>query len=298
MIIITGCPPDSAHELPQVIHVADPQGGSTNPYNGYLTLGPNNVYFGYSGSDAGGVAMASKDGSSASCIACNMGGPRELIANSSMVYWVDPELGELKRAPLGGGTGTTLWAGSVGTPVALDQSHVYWFGTSNSNVMQANLDGSSPIQVATGQNNVLSIAARSGFLYWVTDSDLVELDLTGGTPSPLAQDRTSPRSVAVDSTHVYWAEGTLGGNERVQRISRGGGTIEQLAAAGAYAIALDDTHVYVADNYGCSIWRVAKTGGTVQILAENQNYPFDIAVDDTAVYWSSESDAKVFKVCK
>jgi predicted secreted protein len=73
-----------------------------------------------------------------------------------------------------------------------------------------------------------------------------------------------------------------------------GGTIEQVAADGAYAIAFDGTHVYVADNDGCIVWRIAKTGGKVQILAENQNYSFDIAVDDKTVYWSRESGATVF----
>ena len=79
---------------------------------------------------------------------------------------------------------------------------------------------------------------------------------------------------------------------------RGGGATIQICAAGAYVIALDASHVYAADNHDGEILRVPKAGGTVEILASNQPHPFDIAVDGTAVYWSSETDAKVARVLK
>jgi hypothetical protein len=297
LFVTAGCLNESSdgHEW---THVADPQGGSIEPWNGFLTLGPDNIYFGYAGQNAGGVAMAAKDGSSASCVACDQGEPRELAAGGSSVYWVDKGLGQVRTAPLGGGEVATLWTGSVGTPVAVDQSHVYWFDSGAGALMQADLDGGNPTQVATGQSGVISMAADSGFLYWINASQIVELDLSVGTPTVIAQGQISPRSAAVDSMNVYWAAGPWGEAETVQRIPRGGGEVVQLAAAGAHAIALDDNCIYAADNYGGQIWKMAKTGGDIQVLATDQPYPFDIAVDDSAVYWSSETDATVAKVPK
>jgi sugar lactone lactonase YvrE len=191
----------------------------------------------------------------------------------------------------------------VGTPVAVDGTHVYWYDDGGNAVMQADADGSNPTQVATGQTQVGSIAVHSGFLYWTTQNALRELDLSGGSPSSLATGQTSPRSVAVDATHVYWATGSWGANESVQRIPKGGGTIDPLTTPGAYgsfAITLDSNYLYAADNHGGIIWRIPKAGGTVQLLAVTQpnTYPFDIAVDNVAVYWSSEIDATLAKVPK
>jgi hypothetical protein len=84
----------------------------------------------------------------------------------------------------------------------------------------------------------------------------------------------------------------------VQRILRGGGAIEPLAAYGAFALAVDGTHVYVLDNHGGELWRMPKTGGTPEVLATGLGYPWDLALDAVAVYWSSEGDATVGKIAK
>jgi hypothetical protein len=59
-----------------------------------------------------------------------------------------------------------------------------------------------------------------------------------------------------------------------------------------------DDRVYAADKHAGTIWRVAKDGGPVEVLAEGQAHPFDIGVDDTAVYWTSETSGELFKVAK
>jgi hypothetical protein len=284
----------------QPVHVADPLGTSTGPWNGFLAVGPTYVYYGYAANPTGGVAMSAKDGSSSSCIECDVGMPRELATGSAAVFWANVGTNELKSAPLGGGTVSTLWgSGTMGTPVAVDSSHVYWYNDGGNAVMQANLDGSSPSNVATGQPNVNSIAAHSGYLFWISGGNLMEIDLSGGSPNTLASGMTHPKSVAADATHVYWATGDWDvANNELRRIPRGGGTTEVLATSFVWAIVLDATHVYAADNYGGDIWRVPKAGGTVEVLASGQPYPFDIDVDNVAVYWSSETDGGVGKVAK
>jgi hypothetical protein len=285
----------------QPVKVADPQ-GSPGPGvgNGFLAQDATTIYFGYKGTTVGGVAMAAKDGSGASCIACDTGEPRWLAADSVSVYWADIGLDEVRKAPLGGGAVTTLVTiGNLGTPIAVDSSHVYYVDEGASSVMQADLDGSNQATVEGGQTHVNSLAADGGFLFWATQTQVMAEDLSGSGPATaLAGGRTDPRHVAADATHVYWAEGPWGGAETVQRILRSGGAPEQIAAEGAFAIALDATHVYATDNHDGQVWRVPKDGGTVEILAAGLTYPFDIVVDDVAVYWASETTAEVQKVAK
>jgi hypothetical protein len=283
----------------QPVHVADPPGTGTSPGNGFLALGPTSVYWGYRATPTGDVAMAAKDGSSSSCIECGVGEPRELATDATSVYWANTGTGELKSAPLGGGTVSALWSGTIGSPVAVDTSHVYWWDRGSNTVMMANTDGSSPTAVASSQPEVHSIAAHSGHVFWISQGNVREIALSGGSVNTLASGLLHPRSVQSDGSHVYWMIGDWDiANNELQRVPVGGGTVEVVATRSAYSITLDATHVYCADNFGGEIWRVPLDGGAVEMLATGQPYPFDIVVDATAAFWSSETDGGIRKVAK
>jgi hypothetical protein len=283
----------------EVIHVADPLGTSTGPWNGFLALGPANVYYGYAATPSGGVAMASKDGSGSACIECDVGFCRELATDATSVYWSNEGTGEIKKAPLGGGTVVPLWSGPTGTPIAVDPAHVFWHDATADTLMMAGLDGSSPMAIATAQPDINSIATQGGHVYWISASNLMEMDIASRTPNTLHSGLNNPKSVAVDATHVYWVEGDWDlPNNEINRTPKSGGSIDTLATHSAFAIALDASHVYVASNYSGDIYRVRKSGGTPEMLATGQPFPLDIAVDAVAVYFSSETDGGVGKVAK
>lgn len=279
----------------EAFRLAVPQGSPDRPWNGFLTVGPEYVYFGYNSHTSGGVSMAAKDGSFAGCVACDIGEPRELATDEVSVYWVDVVLGEVRRAPLGvGASFTTLHTGPVGTPIAVDGPHVYWVDTSLQAVMESDFDGNYTTQIASWQGEVVSIAAQGGSVFWAANSDVRESVPPSDAFNVLASGQPHVRGVAADAAHVYWVVGPWGGPNTIHRIHRGrGNTIETVATRGAYDLALTDTHVFVADGFNGEIWRVAKDGGTTETLTTGQPYPFDIAVDDVAVYWSSETDASV-----
>jgi len=281
------------------IQLSDGMDTSTNAGNGFLSVGPDFVYWGYRSTPSGDFLYADKDGAATSCIVCDQGEPRETVTTSSWVFWVDTVMDELRRAPLDGSTFTTLWSGQVGSPIAVDATYVYWWDEGVGNVMQAEHDGSSPTQVATGQANVVSIAAEGGWLYWTNGNDLMELELSSPPAVTMVSGLTAARSLVADSTHVYLATGSWDVDEAIRRVPRGDTTLELLdGVGGAYVIDLDATHVYAANGPDGEIFRIPKDGGTPEVLATGQQYPFDIVVDDEAAYWSSEIDASLAKVAK
>ena len=187
----------------------------------------------------------------------------------------------------------------MGTPLGVDTTYIYWWDDGANAVMQADHDGGSPTQVATGQNQVNSIVAEGGWLYWINGNNVYELDLSSPPAVTMASGLTAPRSLAVDSTHVYLATGTWGVDEAIRRIPRGDTTVELLTGTGsAYAITIDATHIYAAANFSGDIFRIPKDGGTPEVLVSGEPWPFDIVVDDEAAYWTSETGAPLAKVAK
>jgi hypothetical protein len=287
----------------EAIQIANPTDLTEEAIGSHLSVGPDNVYYSYTFGSTGGFEMADKYGVESSCISCLEGTPRESITNDTFVYWVDVSLGELRRALLDGSEFDTLWFGPVGTSIGLNSSHVFWWNPDSGEIMSAFLEAPETGTVSADQYDVRSLAAVTGWLYWIDGSDVLELQLDGPiSPTTMATGLDQPRSLAVDDTYVYFATGVWGEGEAIRRVMReteGEPDVELLDdSGGAYAIAIDGTHVYAADNAGGTIYRIPKEGGEPEVLATDQPYPFDIAVDSEAVYWISETDGTVHKVAK
>lgn len=282
-------------EPSEPVRIAIPQGTGSNYGNGFLAVGVTHVYLSYQGSPHGGLVRAAKDGSDVLCIACDEGNPREIALDDHAVYWTDTELGELRTAPLVGGEVTTLWSGSIGSPIALTSFHVYWQDSSSGLVMRAELDGGNPVEatIVTGQTD--SIAITWGYPCWpLANSIWCQEESDVGSQ---ITDCDHPHRITAHDNRLYWVEGTS--DQPDNAIVGGWGTpVTNPGDASVFDIAVDDTHVYAADNYGGTIWKVPTDGGDITVLATGQDFPFDIGVDDTAVYWTSETTAELFKVAK
>lgn len=84
------------------------------------------------------------------------------------------------------------------------------------------------------------------------------------------------------------------GDHGLARVPVAGGDPEYLVETPAYAVALDETHAYfsLADPVS-GVARVAKSGGESEVLFEGQAASF-IALDDTYVYWMARLDSLFF----
>jgi virginiamycin B lyase len=91
-------------------------------------------------------------------------------------------------------------------------SHLYWVSGTNPNfpsgtVNVANLDGTSPRSIVTGQRQPWGVAADSRHVYWSnTDGGTVNrANLDGSNRQAIVTGLNSPNGVAVDGSHLYWA---------------------------------------------------------------------------------------------
>ncbi|HEY1550458.1 MAG TPA: hypothetical protein VGG28_21670 [Kofleriaceae bacterium] len=154
-------------------------------------------------------------------------------------------------------------------------------------------------QLATTQNQVLSLALANGQLYWLdmggigvvpTDASSgsagVEL-ATGGTGDVFALGGT----IATNGSTVFWADGNFPS-----------GSVDSIAASGAgratiasvdepIGVAFDATNIYFStfgssDNAVGTIVKQPLGGGAAIVLASNLSTVGPIAIDSTNVYWS------------
>jgi hypothetical protein len=102
----------------------------------------------------------------------------------------------------------------------------------------------------------------------------------------LAQMNT-PNALSIDAEAVYWS-----GAASLWRYDKVAATQTKLASVAAGQTAVDDTHLYftVFSNESSGfLGRVSKDGsGTVEILVGAINGLFDVAVDDEAIFFSTQ----------
>ncbi len=191
--------------------------------------------------------------------------PTSVAADEGFVYW--GSIGEIKRAPVGGGMPQTLAAAAGQTNVVfgnlvLDGETLYW------------TDGGT-------------------FTTFYEDGQILAMPKAGGTPREVARNQWSPSVIAVDANFVYWtALGTIEENYRdggVYKKAKSGGQTIPIATRQfePRAMIVDDRWIYwaTADGY---LRRVPVAGGPDEVLFKAPTRILSITQDSTHVYFGSE----------
>jgi hypothetical protein len=116
-------------------------------------------------------------------------------------------------------------------------------------------------------------------------------------PVAVASGQYGPFAVAVNATDVYWLDGH--GNVLKCPLTgcppaADGGSVATLVASGpipliAGAIALDQANVYWISGNAGLVMKCPLSGCTSPTVLASGQTPYDIALDDTYVYWANDS---------
>jgi len=160
-------------------------------------------------------------------------------------------------------------------PIATDGTYVYWGNSSGtlgaSTVYQANVDGSNPIQLASGLDPISGITVDATTVYFTASlaGIVYSVPIGGGTVTQVATAEGSPGAITADATNIYWLDAST-----VRKAPKTAGAPTTLSSCNGYLsgvspycgrferIALDATYVYFTDlgtQYGHgAVFRVPK----------------------------------------
>ncbi len=223
-----------------------------------------------------------------------------------------PSAQRLLKAPAAGGQAIVLAQVSSPEPtitrIVLDGDQVLWCDLHE--IYRTPAEGGTTGVVAGGLPlPPVAIAAAGGRVYWSEHTGsahgqtgmVKSVPLAGGKIQIHVQGGDAPFQIAVRNDWLYWSEGgdigTLEGFGRIARVPLTGGRATTLAAGVSGTrppIAVDDTHVYIAD--GCRLKKAPLHGGPPETVAAADFAIKDLDVDGGVLYWIEEPFAAVKKI--
>jgi hypothetical protein len=216
-----------------------------------------------------------------------------LAIDATHVYWGDLRYDGtyVKKAPLAGGSETTL--ANVETPEVafVAGNQVYWRGSTVDGIdptfFAIATDGGSPTVIVP--ETVYAVASNGTTVAWVHftgtgKNGLEVVPVGGGAPTTIAQLAGVPDNLAMDDTAVYAAI-----SSSIVRVSLADGSQSVLFSDSTLLgvkLAVDGANVYWIE--GGDVRQIAKTGGAPTTLASRPGTGTGtaIAVDATHVYWN------------
>jgi hypothetical protein len=234
-------------------------------------------------------------------------GTTRLVVSGGYVYWATQNL--LLRCATDGcvsGGPTVLWASSLSpTDVAANETAVYFGDKNTDDLLACPLDGCAmgPTMVWTSGSPVMAMVADRSTVYAAISQGSLLSCAAGGCSGGLLF-AGAPTAIAKDAGHVYLGHGIPGGPialtsfPEADASSQATDLVDDLTACAG--IATDGANVYYTDwgtidvdagSVPDGAGRVAKCaiagcGGVPTPVAGFVNFPQQIAVDDTNVYWT------------
>ena len=206
-----------------------------------------------------------------------------------------------KGGPQHAATATDALAGGQALGAAPGQ--IYW--VSQDEIWAANLDGTSPHAILTGQDGPEGIAVNSSHLYWADDGDgtIWEANLDGTSPHIIFTGQRGLVGLAVTPSHIYWANDGGAGDRAgtIWAANLDGSNPHTIVTGQTFpdGVAADASHVYWSDEGlneqpgNGTISEANPDGTSPHTIATGLTTPIGVAVDASHLYWASSGDGTV-----
>lgn len=240
----------------------------------------------------GAILSVPRCGGAVTTIAPYQTSTTTIATDGTYVYWANVAgfTPGLMRAPVTGAGPTTMLApASDASPygIALDATRIYWTGPG---VVASMLKEGGPVTtLATNQSFELvdsAIAIDDTTVYWEVSGHIRSVPKAGGAAVDLAATGSSPRFITVRGSSLYWYS-----DPSLFTVPTSGGAPVELTKAGASGLAVDDTMLYWAADFGLGaegkgyVAKLPTAGGPPQMMVSGENHPIGMAVDATHIYW-------------
>ncbi|HEX5100982.1 MAG TPA: hypothetical protein VFV94_15840 [Polyangiaceae bacterium] len=266
-----------------------------------LVLDDTNVY--WAAATAQAIMITPKAGGPSDEIGTPGAGPFRVAANGTHVYFtsnVGNYVGRLDKAT----REIEIVLADEPDPevIALGEDGIYFVNQSEGRLRRASFDGANVETLVSALYSGGDMAFGGASLYYADSGrgEIHVLDRVSLENRLLVADRAAPNSLVLRGNDLYFLElGTEANgyaDGRLARMPRDGGPIEVLLEGldAPDGLAVDASSVFVctrgtfANDYRGRILR-RSDDGRVQTLAEDQWEPFAIAVDERAVYWTTDA---------
>jgi Domain of unknown function (DUF5050) len=170
--------------------------------------------------------------------------------------------------------------------------HIYWTNQYSGTINQANLAGTNPQVLVSGQSDPAGVAVDAHHVYWANfapEGDTInEANLDGTNPHILVSGQNYPFGLAVDAHHIYWTNRSPG---TINEANLDGTDPHILLNGLSYplGVAVDAHHVYWSDDTSNTINEANVDGTNPRTLVSGLNYPAGVAVDAQHIFWTDSN---------
>jgi len=256
---------------------------------------------------AADVGRANLDGTGATPPIAVPGGPivpsltRGIALQGGVPYLTAADRGAAKCTANLSSCINTPFIGSAGTSssLAVDASKVYVGiyddGSGSGGLWQTDLNGASPTPYTTPLDQVLGLRVVNSVAYFQTATDLKYVpSLSGSTFYAIASSGDVPVAFDVVGSNLVYATAA-----KLLRVCATSPTtscnapVLQARMLAISAVIIDGTQMIWAEGgANGAVYRAAlSAGASVELLADGQASPSDLAVDGTSIYWANHGDS-------